>query len=113
MRIGTGSDDAAVAANRDLRGACPDAGRGSEIGDWAGKDEGRRDGGAAERPIVGSADPTYLASWLREKLIKIGAKVVRHAKYVTFQMAEVAVPRELFAAILERIRRFGVPPPLA
>ena len=27
---------------------------------------------------------------LREKLSKIGAKVVRHAKYVTFQMAEVA-----------------------
>ncbi len=49
---------------------------------------------------------------LREKLIKIGAKVVRHAQYVTFQMAEVAVPRELFAAILERIQRFGVPPPL-
>ncbi len=49
---------------------------------------------------------------LREKLIKIGAKVVRHAKYVTFQMAEVAVPRGLFAVILERIRRFGVPPPL-
>ncbi len=49
---------------------------------------------------------------LREKLIKIGAKVLRHAKYVTFQMAEVAVPRELFAAILERIQRFRVPPPL-
>ncbi len=31
---------------------------------------------------------------------------------MTFQMAEVAVPRELFAAILERIQRFGVPPPL-
>ncbi len=30
----------------------------------------------------------------------------------SFQMAEVAVPRELFAAILERIQRFGVPPPL-
>jgi hypothetical protein len=30
---------------------------------------------------------------LREKLIKIGAKVVAHAKYVTFQMAEAAVPR--------------------
>jgi len=49
---------------------------------------------------------------LREKLTKIGAKVVRHAKYVTFQLAEVAVVRELFAAILERIQRFGVPPPL-
>jgi hypothetical protein len=40
---------------------------------------------------------------LREKLIKIGAKVVSHAKAVTFQLAEVAVPRSLFAAILERI----------
>jgi hypothetical protein len=49
---------------------------------------------------------------LREKLIKIGAKVVTHSGYVIFQMAEVAVPRELFAAILDRIQRFGVPPPL-
>ena len=49
---------------------------------------------------------------LREKLIKIGAKVVRHSGYVIFQMAELAVPRELFAAILERIQRLGVPPPL-
>ena len=49
---------------------------------------------------------------LREKLIKIGAKVVTHSRYVIFQMAEVAVSRELFAAILERIQRFGVPPPL-
>ena len=49
---------------------------------------------------------------LQEKLIKIGAKVVRHARYVTFQIAEVAVPREFLAAIRERIRRFGVSPPL-
>ena len=41
------------------------------------------------------------------KLIKIGAKVVRHARYVTFQLAEVAVPRKVFAAILVRIRRWG------
>ena len=33
---------------------------------------------------------------LREKLIKIGAKVVRHSRQIIFQMAEVAVPRELF-----------------
>jgi hypothetical protein len=33
---------------------------------------------------------------LREKLIKIGAKVVTHARYVTFQMAEVAISRQLF-----------------
>jgi len=43
-------------------------------------------------------------------LIKIGAKLVRHSQYVTFQMAEMALPRELFAAILERVLRFGAPP---
>ena len=42
---------------------------------------------------------------LREKLIKIGAKVVRHSRQLLFQMAELAVPRELFRAILERIGR--------
>ncbi len=40
---------------------------------------------------------------LREKLIKIGAKVVRRGRYVTFQMAEVAIPRPLFAEILHLI----------
>jgi len=42
---------------------------------------------------------------LREKLINIGAKVVKHSRYVIFQMAEVAVPRILFREILDRIRR--------
>jgi hypothetical protein len=42
---------------------------------------------------------------LREKLIKIGAKVVRHSRQVVFQMAEVSVPKELFRAILEGIGR--------
>ena len=37
---------------------------------------------------------------LREKLIKIGAKVVRHGRYITFQFAEVAVSRDLFRKIL-------------
>ena len=49
---------------------------------------------------------------LREKLVKIGAKNVRHGRYVTFQMAEVAVPRELFQKILRLIddlRRRPVP----
>ncbi len=40
---------------------------------------------------------------LREKLIKIGAKVVSHGPYVTFQMAKVAVPRKLFREILRLI----------
>ena len=46
---------------------------------------------------------------LREKLIKIGAKVVTHARYVVFQMAEVAVPKRLFRAIRDRIRRLRLP----
>ena len=50
---------------------------------------------------------------LREKLIKIGAEVTRHAKYATFQLAEVPVTRRLFAAILDRIARLAIPPPLA
>jgi hypothetical protein len=41
-----------------------------------------------------TADPCSLTS-LCEKLIKIGAKVVSHGRYVTFQMAEVAVPRQM------------------
>ena len=49
---------------------------------------------------------------LREKLIKIGAKVTRHSKYVTFQLAEVAVTRNLFAEILDRIERLALPPPV-
>ena len=40
---------------------------------------------------------------LREKLIKIGAKMICHGRYVTFQLAEVAVPKALFAEILRRI----------
>ena len=49
---------------------------------------------------------------LREKLVKIGAKVVRHGRYVTFQLAEVAMPRELFRKILgliDDLRRRPVP----
>ena len=37
------------------------------------------------------------------------AKVVRHARQVIFQMAEVAVPRELFRAILEKIESLRMP----
>jgi hypothetical protein len=51
---------------------------------------------------------------LREKLVKIGARIVRHGRYVVFQLAEVAVPRSLFASILRRIDDLRPrPPPLA
>ena len=60
--------------------------------------------------------PQSVRQWslttLKEKLVKIGAKVTRHAKYVTFQMAEVAVPRQLFASILKRIGRLKNSPAL-
>ena len=60
------------------------------------------------------AMPKAAAPWsltsLREKLIKIGAKVVRHGRYVMFQMAEVAVPRQMFNEILMLIARFRAPP---
>ena len=54
----------------------------------------------------------WMLTTLRDQLIKIGAKVVRHARYVTFQLEE-AVPRQLYRAILERIRRFAGMPPRA
>ena len=41
-----------------------------------------------------AAEPRSLTS-LREKLIMIGAKVVSHGRYVTFQLAEAAVPRQM------------------
>ena len=40
---------------------------------------------------------------LQTKLVKIGGKVVRHGRYVSFQLAEVAVPRDLFWQILRAI----------
>src|SRR6266536_870246 len=53
------------------------------------------------------ATPEVVKRWsltsLREKLVKIGAKVVCHGRYVIFQMAEVAVPKELFQEILRLI----------
>ena len=48
----------------------------------------------------------------RERPVKIGDKVVRQTRYVTFQLAGVAVCRESFALTLDRIQRFSVPPPL-
>src|ERR1700704_4027057 len=60
------------------------------------------------------ATPAPIEDWsmtsLKEKLIKIGAKVVRHGGYVSFQMAEVAIPRALFADILRLIAELRPPP---
>ena len=47
---------------------------------------------------------------LREKLVKIGAKIIRHGRYIVFQMAEFAILRDLFADILYRIDRLRTTP---
>jgi hypothetical protein len=60
------------------------------------------------------ATPEPIMDWsstsLEEKLIKIGAKVVSHGRYVAFQTAEVAIPRNLFADILPLIAELRPPP---
>jgi Transposase DDE domain group 1 len=51
--------------------------------------------------------PEAVSHWsmttLRDRLVKIGAKIVRHGRSITFQMAEVMVPRDLFQKILDAI----------
>lgn len=63
------------------------------------------------------ATPEPIQDWsltsLCEKLIKIGAKVVAYGRYIAFQMAEVSIPRKLFAIILELIATLRAPPILA
>ena len=63
------------------------------------------------------ATPEPIKDWslssLKEKLIKIGAKVVNHGRYIAFQMAEVAIPRQLFREILRLIAELRPKPSLA
>jgi hypothetical protein len=63
------------------------------------------------------ATPEPIKDWsltsLKEKLIKIGAKVVNHGRYVAFQMAEVAIPRQMFQEILRLIAELRPQPPPA
>ena len=58
--------------------------------------------------------PRSIRHWslttLREKLVKIGAKVVRHSRYVMFQLAKVAVPRQLSASIPGRVQQLATAP---
>jgi hypothetical protein len=58
--------------------------------------------------------PEPMADWsltsLQLKLIKIGARVVRHARAITFQLAEVAVSGPMFHTIIAAIKRLRAPP---
>ncbi len=60
------------------------------------------------------ATPDEIERWsltsLRERLIKTGARLVRHARYAIFQMAEAALPHRVFAGILARINGLRDPP---
>ncbi len=59
------------------------------------------------------ATPEPIEDWsltsLKEKPIMIGAKVISHGRYVAFQTAEVAIPRNLFADILRLIAELRPP----
>ena len=58
--------------------------------------------------------PKAVKDWslqsIQLKLIKTGGRVVRHARRIVFQLAEVAVPRGLFAAILEQVGKLRLAP---
>ncbi len=53
--------------------------------------------------------PKGLSHWslrsLQVKLIKMGGRIVRRARYLFFQLAEVAVSRNVFALILDQVNR--------
>ena len=51
--------------------------------------------------------PRNVKQW---SLTTLRDKLVRHAGYVVLQMAEVAVPRELFGKMIERIGRLRLEP---
>ena len=94
--------------------------RGEEPDDLAanGDDRHRISLRAAQRKRIGNfmrpltmpkeAEPWSLTS-LRDKLIKMGTKVVSHGRYATFQMAEAGV-RSIFREILLLIARTRAPP---
>ena len=55
-----------------------------------------------------------MVSWsltsLKEKVIKVGARLVLHARRLIFQMAEVSLTRGMLAQILDRIRQLEPAP---
>lgn len=63
------------------------------------------------------ATPEAIKTWsltsLRERFVKTGARLVRHARYAVFQLAEAALPRALFAGILGLINGLRGPPAAA
>ena len=62
------------------------------------------------------ATPEQIKDWsltsLKKKSIKIGAKVFSHGRSIPFQVADVAIPRQVFQEILRLIPKLR-PKPLA
>jgi len=58
--------------------------------------------------------PKPIKDWslrsLQAKLIKMGGRMVRHARRIIFQLSEVAISREIFAALLVRIAWLNLAP---
>ena len=63
------------------------------------------------------ATPEPIKDWtlssLKEKLIKVGVKVISHGRSIAFQMAEAAIPRQMFQEILRLIAELRPQPPPA
>ena len=97
-------DPAVVKAVPRQRGAAATARAGLQPGDLASR--------CIELPEAMQREARSLTR-LQLKLIKIGARVVRHARAITFQLAEVAVTGAMVRAILAAIRRFRAPPSCA
>ena len=64
--------------------------------------------------LQGTDLPEEISDWsftsLQTRLIKTGARVVRHARAITFQLADVAVSGDPFTRILAAIHRLRAPP---
>jgi hypothetical protein len=73
-------------------------------------------GSAIETTVSGpqaAENNVWSLTTLKEKLIKIGAKVVSHGRYIVFQMAEVAIRRQMIQETLRPIAELRLLPPSA
>jgi hypothetical protein len=65
---------------------------------------------ATMRCAMETPEPGIRLTLLRERLVKTGARLVRHARSTIFQLAEAALPRAVFAGVLDRINGLRGPP---
>jgi hypothetical protein len=100
---------AATECEVDLVRKRPDHGNGSDLG-YRNSDRSFTYA-RLNRPLTRTSPcEDWSLTSLKEKLIKIGAKIVIHGRYVAFQMVEVATPKNVFADILQLIAELRPPP---